>query len=138
MAVIEQLYPGKDGVVRTVLVKTSRQSFVGPIQCIHDLELLDTSTIGDPNENHENQTPLAYDDMGARQVEPPDFETESVSGAREAMSSPSNLADQTDSEAPVKISCFGRKIKPVLQFDLWGIPVDGSVLLDMSFIWTSY
>ena len=138
MAVIEQLYPGKDGVVRTVLVKTSRRSFVKPIQCIHDLELLDTSTIGDPNEYHENQMALAYDDIGARQVEPPDLETESVAEAREAMSSPPNLGDETDSEAMVKISHFRRKIKPVVQFDLWGIPVDGSVLLYMSFRWTNY
>ena len=41
MGVVTKVHPGRDGVVRTVSVRTSRGTFVRPIQRIHDLEVMD-------------------------------------------------------------------------------------------------
>ena len=42
IGVVQEMYPGRDGVCRTVSVKTKRGVFVRPIQRIHDLEICDT------------------------------------------------------------------------------------------------
>ena len=41
MGVVTKVHPGRDGIVRTVSVRTSRGTFVRPIQQIHDLEVMD-------------------------------------------------------------------------------------------------
>ena len=39
--VVTELFPGKDGTVRSVLLRTARGSLTRPIQLLHDLEIND-------------------------------------------------------------------------------------------------
>lgn len=39
LGIVQKLYPGRDGLVRTVEVKTSKGVLVRPVQKIHMLEL---------------------------------------------------------------------------------------------------
>ena len=41
LGVVTELFPGKDGTVRSVLLRTARGSLTRPIQLLHDLEIND-------------------------------------------------------------------------------------------------
>ena len=43
MGIVHRVYPGRDGLVRTVEVKTTKGLLTRPIQRIHDLEMTDST-----------------------------------------------------------------------------------------------
>ena len=43
MGIVHRVYPGRDGLVRTVEVKTANGLLTRPIQRIHDLEMTDST-----------------------------------------------------------------------------------------------
>ena len=43
MGIVHRVYPGRDGLVRTVQVKTTKGLLTRPIQRIHDLEMTDST-----------------------------------------------------------------------------------------------
>ena len=43
MGIVHRVYPGRDGLVRTVQVKTTKGLLTRPIQRIHDLKMTDST-----------------------------------------------------------------------------------------------
>ena len=45
MGIVHRVYSGRDGLVRTVQVKTTKGLLTRPIQRIHDLEMTDSTIV---------------------------------------------------------------------------------------------
>ncbi|KAK4324412.1 hypothetical protein Pmani_004972 [Petrolisthes manimaculis] len=95
LGVITDLYPGRDGIVRSVNVKTAKGMLCRPVQKIHDLEIC-----YDVNSAEENsEVP----------VECPDEEVDKVD---------TDENDETENPEQVKVSRSGRVVKPRTVLDL--------------------
>ncbi|KAK3896281.1 hypothetical protein Pcinc_000025 [Petrolisthes cinctipes] len=95
LGVITDLYPGRDGIVRSVNVKTAKGMLCRPVQKIHDLEICyDVNSAGENSE-----VP----------VECPDEEVDKVD---------TDKNDETENPEQVKVSRSGRVVKPRTVLDL--------------------
>ena len=98
LGIITQVFPGKDGLIRTVEVKTSSGKLVRSVQRVHDLEIMNNgfgdtlSTCASPVNRSDNVS--------------------------------SNTAEMTENrveiepEREVYRTRFGRAVKPVIRFDI--------------------
>ena len=117
MGVVQQVFPGKDGLVRAVLVKTPKGSYTRPIQRLHNLEIM-------PEEWETSHAPQTITDI----VQVPEVPQSGPSCADSTKthldpdpgSSPVPVSDGPESDAQTagKVSRYGRKIKPKMQFDM--------------------
>ena len=106
VGLVIDVYPGKDGLVRTVRVKTSKGVFVRPIQRIHDLEVNDQSLLEVPESLSEG-------------ADLPDIPV--VTRAKNKGQNIQNKEGPCDSDAwttGLQKSSSGRKIKPLKRLDL--------------------
>lgn len=71
--IVLEVFPGKDGLIRSVKVKTAKGTLLRPIQRLHDLELYNDShcNSNDVSEDLVEQPPGSYTRKG-RKVKPPD------------------------------------------------------------------
>jgi hypothetical protein len=97
LGVVTELFPGKDGLVRSVCLKTTKGTLTRPIQLLHDLEINNnTGTSGGSGEISEATEPPISND---KTVDPDSMK--------------SKIIDDVQLDPPVaRVSRAGRIIKP--------------------------
>ncbi len=106
LGVIQNTIPGRDGLIRTVEVKTARGVFVRPIQRIHLLELSDGA-----------QTDLMSKDVSS-QSDMTEVLTEGQNEGIQSEIQDSQHISTADLEPNHRVSSYGRTIKPVNKLNL--------------------
>ena len=129
LGIIQKIYPGRDGCVRTVEVKTSRGVLTRPIQHVHELEVaqspveirngegtvIDSQGASATEKNDSADTQVTCDIPSSTDVTDMQI-TESALGDSAAALSPS-VSDQPLTTA-VQQTRAGRKVKPRQRLDL--------------------
>ena len=111
-----QVFPGKDGLIRTVEVKTSSGKLVRSVQRVHDLEIMnngfgDTLTTCASPVNRSDNVSSDTAEMTENRVE-------------------------IEPEREVYRTQFGHPVKPVVRFDIIIILVNDMIILSTSsYIW---
>ena len=97
IGVVEKVFPGRDGLIRTVEVRTAKGVYLRPIQLIHDLEISDRVEVPPLKPTSFEQAPATDTEIDQSQ----------------------NSSDQSpDKNEPVKCSRSGRQVKPPSRLDL--------------------
>ena len=95
LGVVTRLLPGRDGVIRTVEVRTCNGTLVRSVPRLHDLEIMSSG----------------FSDQRDIEPSPQDPDEISEHDNRESYSSVDNVP-------PVYITRYGRRVKPVKKFDV--------------------
>ena len=95
LGVVTRLLPGRDGVIRTVEVRTCNGTLVRSVPRLHDLEIMSSG----------------FSDQRDLEPSPQDPDEISEHDNRESYSSVDNVP-------PVYITRYGRRVKPVKKFDV--------------------
>ena len=80
LGVIQNVYPGKDGIVRTVQVKTAKGLLTRPIQKVHNMEIVrdNSGNLGlsaELSASHTEHENTSMDFMNAEAISKPDVDT---------------------------------------------------------------
>jgi hypothetical protein len=126
MGKVIKLYKSQDNVPRSALLKTSTGERSRPIQRLHSLEIVEHTALND------SVDPSVYiDDMDSQQETHREMDSDSQMDSTQEPSnhgaidsySPSDVENDSDenttkSESVVKVSKYGRTVKPVHRLDL--------------------
>ena len=112
VGVVEEVFPGKDGVVRTVQVRTKSGVFVRPVDKLHMLELYRTETV-----SNDDFSPVAQNAEFLSKSLAKDSNAPSKSDGGDIIPDSDN-DDTSVSIKDVPVTRSGRKVKPVDRFGL--------------------
>ena len=104
LGLVSELFPGSDGVVRSVKVKTDRGVYVRSIQRLHDLEIVLNKDLDCFNES-----------VGQQDLEVPE------SAAVESFNHPAGDGESGDYNDKSVRTRSGRVVKPKVLFSIWDL-----------------
>ena len=114
IGIVQEVYPGKDGLVRAVDVKTAKGVVTRPIQKIHDLELTDSKREPSPP-----PTPITEKQRSKQNFENTEFGTAESDTSICNKVNDQNSVGLSDGVQDLKyVSCYGRSVKRPVKFDL--------------------
>ena len=128
LGVIQNVYPGKDGIVRTVQVKTAKGLLTRPIQKVHNMEIVrdNSGNLGlsaELSTSHTEHENTSLDFMNAEAISKPDADTSmnTVTDGSVITSVPkdttTDMIEPVPGKSPIRTRA-GRVVKTVRKMDL--------------------